>query len=105
MILFHVNRRRTVHVHIGVDTRHTVTLHTPREVNLDREILEAGKDGSIFSIPDDRHGDVDRIMKQLAEQNPGYEVQMFQLQKVAECPAAPMVMKQVTKDGILPISF
>jgi hypothetical protein len=104
MILFYVNRRRQTVVHIGVDTHQNVTLLAPKEVNIDRDLVSVAMDGSLFSINDDRHGDVARIMKHLAEQNPGCEFQMFQLERVAQCPAAPMVMKQVTKDGILPVT-
>jgi hypothetical protein len=41
-------------------------------------------------------------MRTFAEGNPGCEVQVYGLEASAQCPAAPMVVKTVTKDGVLP---
>jgi hypothetical protein len=54
-----------------------------------------------FFVVGDR--DVDAVVKYLAENNPGKEVQVYELQKVSVCPAAEMVTKQVSKEGILPV--
>jgi hypothetical protein len=53
-----------------------------------------------FVLVDDR--DVDAALAALAEQNPGYEVRVYGLEKVGQCPAAPMVVKEVTAHGVLP---
>lgn len=46
--------------------------------------------------------DVDHVVAHLAEKNPGKEIQVFKLEAISICPAAEMVTKRVTEDGILP---
>jgi hypothetical protein len=68
----------------------------PDEGRADVELTECE-----FFVVGDR--DVDAVVKYLAENNPGKEVQVYELQKVSVCPAAEMVTKQVSKEGILPV--
>jgi hypothetical protein len=55
--------------------------------------------GEFFEIEE---AGVETLLKYLATLHPGREVQVFELVQVAQCPAADMVIKQVSKDGILP---
>lgn len=52
-----------------------------------------------FSVPDKK---VAAFVEYAAKQNPGCEVQVYTLEKVGQCPAGDYVMKDVTKDGVLP---
>lgn len=55
--------------------------------------------GEIY-IVDDR--DVERAVQILTSENPGKDVQVWDLIQVSVCPAAEMVTKKVSKDGVLP---
>lgn len=46
--------------------------------------------------------DADATLAALATANPGYEVRVYGLEQVAQCPAAPMVVKKVSAHGVLP---
>jgi len=56
--------------------------------------------GEFFVFHDER--DVPNAVQQFANENPGKEIQVWELKTISQCPAAPMVTKQVTADGILP---
>lgn len=43
------------------------------------------------------------FVSNLCRDNPGIEVQVYQMEWAAICPAGPMVKKQVSVDGTLPI--
>ena len=103
MILIRVDRGRKMEVNVGVDTHQSVWLLTPLGVNVQGPV-NAAMDGEFFTIADARHGDLDRVVKALAEANPGRKVQVFNMERAATCPAAPMVIKQVTKNGVLPLT-
>lgn len=66
----------------------------------DIEAYEPHKAGQFFWI-DDR--DVNTVVRWLCKKNPGCEVKVFNLESVSECPAADMVQKKVTADGVLPV--
>ena len=55
--------------------------------------------GEIFVV-DER--DVVAAVRILATENPGKDVLVYDLQQVSVCPAAEMVTKNVSKDGVLP---
>lgn len=55
---------------------------------------------SLFFVPD-KH--VKTLVERAAKANPGCEIQVFSMEKVGQCPAGDFVMKDVTKDGILPL--
>jgi hypothetical protein len=57
------------------------------------------KQGEFFLVEEE---DLPLSMRTFAEGNPGCEVQVYGLEASAQCPAAPMVVKTVTKDGVLP---
>ena len=46
--------------------------------------------------------ELSRIVQLLAAENSGKNVEVYDLTEVSVCPAAPMVTKKVTKDGVLP---
>jgi hypothetical protein len=46
--------------------------------------------------------DMSVAISSLAEENPGKEIQVYDLTSISICPAAEMITKQVTKEGILP---
>ena len=50
----------------------------------------------------DHEEDVPRAVALFANENPGKEIQVWELKSISQCPAAPMVTKQVSVDGILP---
>lgn len=56
--------------------------------------------GGEFFMIDER--DLTVAIQYLAEENPGKEVQVYDLVSISVCPAAEMITKQVTKEGILP---
>ena len=56
--------------------------------------------GDVFLV-DDR--DVQNALEIFSSENPGREVQVYNLEQIAVCPAAPMIVKQVSKDGVLPL--
>ena len=68
------------------------------------ESMDANKNylkcGLLFEV-DDQH--TDALLAELAEGNPGCEIRVYNLEKTGVCPAAALVMKQVSKDGILPV--
>lgn len=74
-----------------------VVIQQARDLEIDRSNFT--KEGEIFLVEPD---DVEIAMRCFAEANPGCEVQVYNLEASAQCPAAPMVVKNVTKDGILP---
>lgn len=69
-----------------------------RETNVERTNFTT--EGEFFLVDE---ADVNGIMTVLAETNPGREIQVYNLEQSAQCPAAAMVTKKVTKDGILPV--
>jgi len=54
-----------------------------------------------FILIDERHADT--LLAALAVANPGYEVRVYALEQVAQCPAAAMVVKKVSQHGVLPV--
>jgi tagatose-1,6-bisphosphate aldolase len=74
-----------------------VIIPVTRELGIDRSNMS--KDAEFFLVEPD---DVDTAMRAFAENNPGCEVQVYSLEASAQCPAAPMVVKTVTQDGVLP---
>ena len=71
----------------------------PFKGDLDYERSQFQKEGQFFLV-DSR--ELEEAVRTLAEANPGANVEVYSLESVAICPAAPMVMKKVTEDGILP---
>lgn len=69
----------------------------PKELSVERS--DFAKEGEFFLVEED---DVELFLKLFAEANPGHEVQVYTLTQSAQCPAGPMVVKKVTKDGVLP---
>lgn len=57
------------------------------------------REAEFFLVSDE---EVPLALQALAEGNPGCEVQVYNLEQIAQCPAAPMVIKRVTADGVLP---
>lgn len=55
---------------------------------------------SLFNVAE-KH--VKLFVERAAQANPGCEIQVFSLERVGQCPAGDFVMKDVTKDGILPL--
>lgn len=53
-----------------------------------------------FFYVDER--DLETYILAFATANPGYEVRTYNLESVSQCPAAPLVTKTVSADGILP---
>ena len=53
-----------------------------------------------FCLVDDR--DVEGSVALLAHNNPGCEVRVYACEQIAQCPAAPMVVKKIDQSGILP---
>jgi len=45
---------------------------------------------------------VNEVVEFLAKENPGCEIEVYNLEMVGQCPAGDYVMKQVTADGVLP---
>lgn len=68
-----------------------------REMNVER--TDFTHEGEFFLCNEE---DLDPTVRALAEANPGREVQVYNLMQSAQCPAGEMVMKKVTKDGVLP---
>lgn len=58
------------------------------------------RDGEFFLVEE---RDVDNMLMAFAQGNPGCEIQIWNHEASAECPAAPMVVKKVTPDGVLPV--
>lgn len=56
--------------------------------------------GEFFLCPEN---EVDQMVEFLATTNPGRDVEVYTLESAATCPAAPIVKKKVTPDGILPL--
>lgn len=46
--------------------------------------------------------EIDRIVGVMASENPGKDIKVYDLVQVSTCPAAPLITKKVTKDGVLP---
>lgn len=69
-----------------------------RELNTERSDFTT--EGEFFLVEET---EVDAVVRTLAEANPGHEVQTYTMTSSAQCPAGPMVLKKVTKDGVLPI--
>lgn len=67
---------------------------------LDFERSNFVKDGEFFLC--EEGPDLEIAVRALAEANPGCEVQVYGMEQAAQCPAAPMVVKKVTAEGILP---
>lgn len=71
---------------------------SPSEVDLDRG--DSVLDYQFFTVALD--ADVEPLVAYLADKNPGKEIQVFGLEAISICPAAEMVTKRVTQDGVLP---
>ena len=54
---------------------------------------------SFFLVHDKK---VDAFVEYASKQNPGCEIQVYTMSKVGQCPAGDYVVKDVTKDGVLP---
>lgn len=72
----------------------------PQNRELDHERSDFMREGEFYLVEE---AELDIQVQQFAEKNPGREVQVWNLEQVAECPAAAMVRKKVTKEGILPV--
>lgn len=46
---------------------------------------------------------VDQFVAWLARENPGCEIQVWNMEQVGFCPAGDFILKKVTADGILPV--
>ncbi len=57
-------------------------------------------DGEFFEV---NEADLPRIVAALARGNPGKDVHIYELTSVSVCPAGDLVVKKVTKDGVLPV--
>lgn len=68
-------------------------------VEVDMDKTDFTNEGEFFLV---EHNDVENTMRVLAENNPGHEVQVYNLEQSAQCPAAPMVVKKITAEGVLP---
>lgn len=79
---------------VGIEVEVVPVPKTDRHENLNL------KNTSLFLV-DDRH--VKLFVQKAAQKNPGSEIKVFSLEKVGQCPAGDFVMKDVTKDGILPL--
>jgi hypothetical protein len=98
MKLIRVNRGSEAYeVSIHPDARLAMLIN-PREMK-DNE-NNVIKKAEFFTIQRDE--DTDRVVKALATQNPGSNVEVYDLKSVSFCPAAEMITKEVTKDGVLP---
>lgn len=69
------------------------------QFNLSEDRSNFLKQGEFFIIEE---GEEENAMRSFAEGNPGCEVQIYALEASAQCPAAPMVVKKVSADGVLP---
>lgn len=76
--------------------RNPEVLH-PRELDVDRTNYQ--KEGEFFLVSET---DVDDALRILATANPGCEVRVYNIEQIAQCPAAEMVVKKVSEHGILP---
>jgi hypothetical protein len=101
--LYHVVLSKPVETHVGPGRWRNslpyvyVTKGGPNFNNDD-----IAKTGEFFEIEDVAE-DGDLLLRVLAEHNPGCEIRVYTLEQVGQCPAAPMVVKKVTADGILPV--
>lgn len=66
----------------------------------DLEAFAAHRANQFFWIAE---RDVQPVVQWLCNKNPGCEIKVFNLESVSECPAAAMVQKKVTADGVLPV--
>jgi hypothetical protein len=76
--------------------------HGGRGINpphVDNMELFRNMGGEFFLIEEK---DLRAAIQLLAEENPGKEIQVYDLVSISICPAAEMITKQVTKEGILP---
>jgi hypothetical protein len=62
--------------------------------------IQYHKQGEFFEV-NERH--VDTFIAYAARENPGCAVEVYELKKVGQCPPGEYVLKEVTKDGILPV--
>lgn len=56
-------------------------------------------EGTVFFV-EEAH--LDQMVEHLASVNPGKDIEVYSLEWSGVCPAAPMVRRAVTVDGILP---
>jgi hypothetical protein len=94
-VLVRVSRNRRILANIGESRYGVYGVESERL----REEDDYRNKGEWFEV-DER--EVDRIVGVLAPLNPGKDVQVYTLTQVSTCPAAAMVTKQGSKDGILP---
>ena len=93
----HPNERRIEFFHDGLRDGMGITLEVP---NADPGYAEAIRMGSIFLCSSEK--DHERLMKVLAESNPGCAVECYTMESSAQTSVGPIVVKEVSKDGILP---
>jgi hypothetical protein len=89
-----------VEVHIAPNVRRNAFCINPKEVEFDRG-QPAKKIAEFFMVENDE--DVDATVAELARLNPGKEIMVYRLKSVSICPAAEMLTKAVSDDGILPV--
>lgn len=47
-------------------------------------------------------GDTEAAVAALAAANPGYEVRVYTVESIAQCPAGALVTKKISESGVLP---
>lgn len=69
----------------------------PTAVNVGEDAIE--KKAEVWAC---HEKDVDAVMGSITNNFPGVEVKAFKLFKLAQRPAGPVTIREVTKDGVLP---
>ena len=78
-----------------------VRVINPREVK--DEVYSSFAYQGEFFLFEQEGPELEVAIEWLANNNPGKDIEVWNLESVALCPAGPLVRKQVTKDGILPL--
>lgn len=99
MKLIRINRTPGVQVHAPFVRRGEATAIVPLDLGNDHynRFVTLGE----FLLIDER--EVKTACDWLAINNPGRDVEVYTLESVSVAPASPVVHKQVTKDGVLPL--